>query len=242
MTGPRVFEAAAGWPSLRQRWARRVADQDLELLDDAVAFAVRWHGDQTRPAGEPYVEHLLEAVCVLVEAVGTTDIDVLRAAVLHDVVEDTECSSEDVRERFGDRVAVLVDWVTKPAPSEGRTRAEARAAYLARLRHAPDDALLVKLADRLSNVQRLDTHPRPEKRRSYYRETVRAIVPLAQSHPWFREWYAVWREAFAHLADEAEPGDPGGHAGPTSPSCPAPAGPSSGVSRTIGISRSVFRA
>jgi (p)ppGpp synthase/HD superfamily hydrolase len=71
------------------------------------------------------------------------------------------------------------------------------------LRSAPDDALLVKLADRLSNVQRLDTHPRPEKRRSYYQETVRAIVPLAQSHPWFRQWYATWRDDFGHLAADS---------------------------------------
>jgi (p)ppGpp synthase/HD superfamily hydrolase len=195
-----VFEAAAGWSSVRERLAGRVAEQDLALLDEAVDFAVVRHGDQTRPAGEPYVEHLLEVVCVLVEAVGTTDIDVVRAGVLHDVVEDTECSLGEVRERFGDRVAGLVDWVTKPAPSEGQTREETRAAYLARLRSAPDDALLVKLADRLSNVQRLDTHPRPEKRRSYYQETVRSIVPLAQSHPWFRQWYAAWRDAFGHLA------------------------------------------
>lgn len=163
-------------------------------------FAEGWHGDQTRPAGEPYVEHLLEVVCVLVEGVGTTDIDVLRAAVLHDVVEDTDCSLSDVRERYGDRVAELVDWVTKPAPSAGQTRADARSAYLARLHGAPSEALLVKLADRLSNVQRLDTHPRPEKQRSYYRETVHSIMPLAQSHPWFRDWYATWRNTFARLS------------------------------------------
>ncbi len=197
-----MFEAAAGWSSVRERLAGRVAEQDLASLDEAVAFAVRWHGSQTRPAGEPYVEHLLEAVCVLVQAVGTTDVDVLRAAVLHDVVEDTECSLAAVRERFGDRAAELVDWVTKPAPDEGQTREQARASYLTRLRSAPDDALLVKLADRLSNVQRLDTHPRPEKRRSYYQETVRSIVPLAQSHPWFRQWYEAWRDEFAYLAKE----------------------------------------
>jgi (p)ppGpp synthase/HD superfamily hydrolase len=196
----RVFEAAAGWPSVRERLARRVVERELASLDEAVEFAVRWHADQTRPAGEPYVEHLLEVLCVLVEAVGTTDLDVLRVAVLHDVVEDTECSLEEVRDRFGDRVAGLVDWVTKPAPSPSQTREEARAAYLARLRSAPDDALLVKLADRLSNVQRLDTHPRPEKRRSYYRETVRFIVPLARLHPWFQQWYAAWRDAFEYLA------------------------------------------
>lgn len=198
-----VFEAAAGWPSVRARLAGRVTERDLAALDEAVDFAAGWHGDQTRPAGEPYVEHLLEVVCVLVEGVGTTDIDVLRAAVLHDVVEDTGCSPTEVRERFGDRVAELVDWVTKPAPSSGQTREQVRAAYLTRLREAPDDALLVKLADRLSNVQRLDSHPRPEKQRSYYRETVRSIAPLAESHPWFRQWYADWRDTFAHLSADA---------------------------------------
>jgi (p)ppGpp synthase/HD superfamily hydrolase len=202
----RVFEAKSGWPVLRERLTGGVPEQDLVLLDEAVGFAVRRHAGQTRPAGEPYVEHLLEVVAVLVEGAGITDVDVLRAAVLHDVVEDTECSPAEVRDRFGDRVAVLVEWVTKPARAEGRRREEARAAYLARLRAAPTEALLVKLADRLSNVQRLDTHPRPEKRRSYYRETVNSIVPLAQSHPWFRQWYATWCGTFHHLAvDDPRP-------------------------------------
>ncbi|MGP4002255.1 HD domain-containing protein [Streptomyces sp. 8N706] len=198
----RTFEARVGWPVLRERFVGRIPERELVLLDEAVDFAARWHGDQVRPAGEPYVEHLLEVVCVLIEAVETTDIDVLRAAVLHDVVEDTGCALDDVRMRFGDRVAVLVDWVTKPAPTGGQSPAEAWSAYLARLHDAPADALIVKLADRLSNVQRLDSHPRPEKRRSYYQETVRSIVPLAQSHPWFRQWYATWCERFRHLAGD----------------------------------------
>ncbi|MET8678230.1 HD domain-containing protein [Streptomyces sp. NPDC004647] len=195
-----TFEAKAGWAVLRERLTRRLPTDELVLMDEAVDFAVRWHAGQVRPAGEPYVEHLLEVVCVLAEAVGTTDIDVLRAAVLHDVVEDTECSLDEVRKHFGDPVAVLVDWVTKPPHTDGLAPAEARTAYLARLQNAPADALLVKLADRLSNVQRLDSHPRPEKRCSYYAETVRSIVPLAQSHPWFRQWYASWCGEFRHLA------------------------------------------
>lgn len=155
----RTFTAEEGWPALRAWWAGHLLEADLAALDEAVAFAARWHGDQTRPAGEPYLEHLLEATR---EAVGITDVDVLRAAVLHDVVEDTACTLGEVREHFGDRVATLVDWVTKPPRPEGWSREEARAAYLDRLRSAPDDAIMVKLADRLSNVQRLDTHPRPE--------------------------------------------------------------------------------
>ncbi|MFD7812794.1 HD domain-containing protein [Streptomyces sp. NPDC059785] len=195
----RTFSAEEGWPALRASWADRLPEADLAALDKATAFASRHHGDQTRPAGEPYLEHLLEAARVLVEAVGITDADVLRAAVLHDVVEDTACTLDEVREHFGDRVAALVDWVTKPPCPEGRSREEARAAYLDSLNSAPDDAILVKLADRLSNVQRLDTHPRPEKRRAYYDETVRSVLPLAERHPWFRAWYDAWRGEFRRL-------------------------------------------
>jgi guanosine-3',5'-bis(diphosphate) 3'-pyrophosphohydrolase len=160
-------------------------------LDEAVTFATHWHGDQVRPAGEPYIEHLLEAVAVLVNGAGVTDTEILQAAVLHDVVEDTDCTLDEVRAQFGDRVATLVDWVTKSG---------SRQEYLARLKTAPADALLVKLADRLSNVQRLNTHPRPEKQRSYYQETVASIVPLAQTHPWFGTWYSTWQQEFSHLA------------------------------------------
>lgn len=192
----RTFSAKEGWPAVRAGWADRLPAADLAALDEAVAFAARHHGDQTRPAGEPYLEHLLEATRVLVEAVGVTDVDVLRAGVLHDVVEDTEGTLGEVRDRFGERVATLVGWVTKP---EGGTRA----AYLASLRDAPDDAILVKLADRLSNVQRLDTHPRPAKRRTYYEETVHDILPLAARHPWFREWFDSWRAEFRGLAQDA---------------------------------------
>lgn len=197
----RTFEAKEGWPALRAEWAARLPEADLAKLDDAVAFAVHWHADQKRPAGEPYLEHLLEATRVLVEGVGITDVDVLRAAVLHDVVEDTPCTLDEVRDQFGDGVATLVDWLTKPERREGESREEARAAYLERLSNAPDEAVvLVKLADRLSNVQRLDTHPRPAKQRVYYAETVDLILPLAARHPWYQEWYDEWRANFSDLS------------------------------------------
>ena len=173
----RTFSAADEWPP---------------GLDAAVTFAVGWHADQRRPAGEPYVEHLKEATAFLAYGAGVTSPPLLQAAVLHDVVEDTDCTLAQVRETFGAEVATLVDWVTK---------GDDREAYLERLRSAPREALLVKLADRASNVQRLDTHPRPEKQRKYYAETVRTIVPLSSVHPWFADWYTTWQREFAHLAD-----------------------------------------
>ncbi len=169
-------------------------------LEKAVDAARRWHGDQKRPTGVPYVEHLLEALEVLVRGAGVKDPVVLDAVLLHDVVEDTAATLADVEDAFGPEVAELVDWVTKP-PTGGRGRQAkraAKAAYLRRLRDAPREAVLVKLADRVSNVQELDRMPTDFQRR-YHAETVAYILPLAEAEPWFAAWYASWRERFAHL-------------------------------------------
>ena len=165
----------------------------------AVEFAVRYHGDQTRPTGAPYAEHLLEALEVLVRGAGVTDPGILQAAVLHDVVEDTPCSIDDVRRAFGGRVAEMVGWVTKPEPAEGAEPAAVKEAYLSRLKDAPDDAVLVKLADRVSNVQTLRNLRLP-KQRQYYAETVRYIIPLAAQRQWWAQWYASWQQAHRDLA------------------------------------------
>ena len=172
---------------------------DADAVARAVEFAVRYHGDQTRPTGAPYTEHLLEALEVLVRGVGVTDPDILQAAVLHDVVEDTPCTIDDVRREFGARVAELVGWVTKPAPEEGSDRRAAKQAYLGRLKDAPADAVLVKLADRASNVQTLRNLGLP-KQRQYYAETVRYIMPLAAQREWWADWYADWQQAHRDLA------------------------------------------
>jgi (p)ppGpp synthase/HD superfamily hydrolase len=94
---------------------------------------------------------------------------------------------------FGSRVAELVAWVTKP---EGGGDAQ-RQRYLAGFATAPAEVLTVKLADRYSNVQRLDTHPRAAKRSAYYAETVRVFLPLAQRSPYFRERFREWAAHFA---------------------------------------------
>ena len=125
----------------------------------------------------PYLEHLLEALQVLVEGAGIASPDVLVAAVLHDVVEDTPVTLDEVSAEFGPRVAELVGWVTIPAPGLGETKSAVRQAYLRRLRDAPRDAVLVKLADRASNVQTLRNLPL-DQQRSYYEQTVSYIVPL----------------------------------------------------------------
>ena len=105
-------------------------------------------------------------------------------------------------------MAGLVGWVTIPPPAAGQDKAAAKEAYLRGLRRAPRDAILVKLADRASNVQTL-RNLAPARQRAYYAQTIEYIVPLADTEPWFRYWYASWRAEFADLATPG-PGSPGG--------------------------------
>lgn len=119
-----------------------------ERLADARAFAVRAHADQ-RYGDQPYVVHLDAVRSVAVEH-GVTDADVLVATLLHDVVEDTGVSREDVTRAFGERVADLVDAVSDP-PEHLSREAKKKAAY-PRIR-AVDGAVVLKLADRLANVR-----------------------------------------------------------------------------------------
>jgi GTP pyrophosphokinase len=193
-----VFTNWQTWQRAEPELRRLLPASTCDALAAAVGFALAYHGDQQRPTGAPYAEHLLEAVEVLVRGAGVTDPDVLCAAVLHDVVEDTPCTIEDVRAAFGDRIAGMVAWVTKPEAADGADRKESKEAYLAGLAAAPDDAILVKLADRASNVQTL-RNLAPPKQREYYAQTVRYIMPLAATRAWWAEWYASWQEAHRDL-------------------------------------------
>ncbi|HEV2373235.1 MAG TPA: HD domain-containing protein [Streptosporangiaceae bacterium] len=191
----------------------RLPPEAASEVGRALAFAVAHHGDQRRPTGAPYLEHLLEALEVAVCGAGVTDPGVLSAVVLHDVVEDTSCTLPELAAAFGQRVADLVGWVTIPEPPPGTDKAAAKDAYLRRLPQAPRDALLVKLADRASNVQTLRNLP-SARARAYYAQTVEHIVPLAAVDQWFADWYACWLAEFADLAGPS-PGSP--------PVAPAPA-------------------
>jgi len=207
-----LFTSWHSWPQAEAGLRELLPAPAVATVGRAVAFAASQHGDQRRPTGAPYAEHLLEALEVLARGAGVTDPDLLCAAVLHDVVEDTACTVAQVADGFGPRVAGLVGWVTIPPPAPGQDKAAAKEAYLRGLRRAPRDAILVKLADRASNVQTLRNLP-PARQRAYYAQTVEHIVPLADTEPWFRYWYASWRAEFADLATPG-PGGPGGSGGP----------------------------
>jgi len=199
----RVFNSWQDWPDAQRDLAKQLPAATVGALAETYEFARSRHGDQTRPAGEPYTRHLLEVLEIIIQVGELTDLDALRAALLHDVVEDTPTTLEQVRIRFGDRTAELVSWLTKPEPASGEDPERARIRYLDQFATAPDTARAIKLADRYSNVQRLDAHPRAAKQRSYYLETRRWFLPLAASQPEFDELFTEWNHAFAHLGSKA---------------------------------------
>ena len=128
---------------------------DTSLLDRAIIFAVRAHaGTERRGKGFPYIVHPMEAVEIV--ATMTRDQELLAAAALHDTVEDTDTTVEQIREEFGDRIASLVasesDIVLEGLPAEDSWHARKQAA-IDRLARASHDAKIVALGDKLSNMR-----------------------------------------------------------------------------------------
>lgn len=123
------------------------------LFDRATLFATQAHsGTERRSKGYPYIIHCMEAASIV--ATITNDPEMLAAAILHDTVEDTEVTIDQIRSEFGDRVADLVAHETAPLPDDApwRTRKEAQ---LAQLASAPYDSKVVAMGDKLSNMRAL---------------------------------------------------------------------------------------
>ena len=128
---------------------------DTELLDKAILFAVKaHHNTERRGKGFPYIVHPMEAVEIV--ATITPDQELLAAAALHDTIEDTDVTVEDIRREFGDRVAELVhaesDQFTEGVSEEDSWHDRKQAA-IDRLKAAPYDAKIVALGDKLSNMR-----------------------------------------------------------------------------------------
>ncbi len=154
-------------------------DADLTGLDDAYDFAIRAHEGQMRKSGEPFVHHPIEVALILAEL--HMDTATLKAALLHDTVEDSEVTIAEVRERFGDEVAELVDGVTKLGKIEFESLSEAQSNNLRKMLIAMAKdirVILIKLADRLHNMRTLSALPEA-RRIEKARETMEIYAPLA---------------------------------------------------------------
>ena len=152
---------------------------DVDVIRRAYAIAAEAHAGQTRRTGDPYIAHPI-AVAQILAAYGL-DTATIVAALLHDVVEDTEISLEDIERDFGDEVALLVDGVTKLDRIKFSSREEQQAATIRKMAVAMAKdirVLLIKLADRTHNMRTIDPLPE-EKRRRVASETLDVYAPLA---------------------------------------------------------------
>ena len=152
---------------------------DLSKIVSAYQFAKQAHGSQTRSSGEPYIIHPLSVAMILVDL--GMDTDTICVGLLHDVVEDTEYTLDDIRKKFGQDVAVLVDGVTKlnriPIFDKEQQQAENVRKILLAMSH-DIRVMIIKLADRFHNMRTLCFLP-PAKQRRIALETMNVYAPIA---------------------------------------------------------------
>ncbi len=152
---------------------------DEDLLNRAYVYAMKAHGSQKRASGEAYFNHPLEVAAILTDM--KLDSATIAAALLHDTVEDTEATQQEIADKFGFEIASLVDGLTKIAKLDMVTKEATQAENLRKLLLAMSRdvrVLLVKLADRLHNMRTLH-HVKPEKRQRIAQETMEIYAPLA---------------------------------------------------------------
>jgi len=152
---------------------------DIAVLEDAYTFAAAAHEGQMRKSGEPFVSHPLEVAGILAEL--HLDSATIVAAILHDVVEDSHVDIKEIRERFGDEVAGLVDGVTKLGRIKVGTLAEQQSQNMRKMLIAMAKdirVILIKLADRLHNMRTIEFLPR-DRQLDKARETMEIYAPLA---------------------------------------------------------------
>src|SRR5437763_15831322 len=155
-------------------------DADESILNRAYVFAMQAHGPQRRASGDPYFSHPLEVAGILTDL--KLDTATIATALLHDTVEDTSATIEDIEKNFGAEIAGLVDGVTKLSQLELFSERTKQAENFRKLMLAMSKdirVLLVKLADRLHNMRTLAHLKSPEARQRIAQETIEIYAPLA---------------------------------------------------------------
>ena len=154
---------------------------DISMIEKAYHIAKQSHGDQKRKSGEPYIIHPICVAIILAEL--ELDKESIIAGLLHDVVEDTAMTNEDMKREFGEEIALLVDGVTKLTQIKWyKDKVEVQAENLRKmfLAMAKDiRVIMIKLADRLHNMRTLQ-YMKPEKQKEKARETMEIFAPIAE--------------------------------------------------------------
>ncbi len=179
-------------------------DADEALINRAYVFSMKAHGAQKRASGDPYFSHPIEVAGILTDL--KLDDETIVTAILHDTLEDTIATPEEIEKLFGANVARLVDGVTKLSKIEAQSENERAAENLRKFLLALSDdirVLLVKLADRLHNMRTLHHIPSEEKRRRIARETMDIYAPLAERIGMYEMMNEMQTLAFSELEPDA---------------------------------------
>ncbi|MBN8501280.1 MAG: bifunctional (p)ppGpp synthetase/guanosine-3',5'-bis(diphosphate) 3'-pyrophosphohydrolase, partial [Sphingomonadales bacterium] len=179
-------------------------DADEAMLNRAYVYTVQKHGTQKRASGDPYFSHPVEVAGLMTEL--KLDQETIITALLHDTVEDTLATTEEIERLFGPEVARLVDGVTKLSKIEAMSESERAAENLRKFLLAMSEdirVLLVKLADRLHNMRTLHFIRSEEKRRRIARETMDIYAPLAERVGMYEYMREMQLLAFEQLEPEA---------------------------------------
>lgn len=181
-----------------------IPEVDEATLNKAYVFAMRAHGDQKRESGDPYFSHPLEVASILAEL--HLDLETIITGLLHDTVEDTSVSLDEIEKNFGVDVRNLVDGVTKLSQIEWQSKHERQAENFRKLILAMASdmrVLLVKLADRLHNMRTLHFCASDEKRQRISQETLDIYAPLSERIGIHQIKEELEQLAFAQLHTEA---------------------------------------
>ena len=189
---------------LVERVKEYAPDADEALLNRAYVYTVQKHGTQKRASGDPYFSHPVE-VAGLMTAL-KLDQETIVTALLHDTVEDTLATTEEIEKLFGADIARMVDGVTKLSKIDAMTESERAAENLRKFFLAMSEdlrVLLVKLADRLHNMRTLHFIKSEEKRRRIAKETMDIYAPLAERVGMYEYMREMQLLAFEQLEPEA---------------------------------------
>ena len=179
-------------------------DADEALLDRAYVFSMKAHGSQKRASGDPYFSHPIEVAGILTDL--HLDDETIATAILHDTIEDTLATHEEIEAKFGPAVARMVDGVTKLSKIEAQSENHRAAENLRKFLLAMSDdirVLLVKLADRLHNMRTLHFIADEGKRRRIARETMDIYAPLAERIGMYEFMNEMQTLAFRELEPDA---------------------------------------
>src|ERR1700754_1566259 len=177
---------------------------DEDLINRAYVFSMKAHGSQKRASGDPYYSHPIEVAGILTDL--HLDDETIVTAILHDTIEDTVATYDEIERLFGPNVARLVDGVTKLSKIEAQSESERAAENLRKFLLAMSDdirVLLVKLADRLHNMRTLHHIKNPDKRKRIARETMDIYAPLAERIGMYEFMKEMQSLAFRELEPEA---------------------------------------